>query len=228
MPGRRPILALLAVLTAGTLACRAEDPPDYTRVSPESLGIKLVAPKKDPRTGFVVGGKNPTSRIRKLKEIAGRSIAALEKDMRPGAMSRAGFLGKDERLLDVMARDNVYVVEKRKLTHQELARHLHALCALAVKHAHREPKEILYHARRFKVKATCYKGSQDSPFKDGTETSCDATVENLGNGKKLSYSLLVPYLIERYGFYEGKGTSYRVDPQKALEVLDFLEPARGR
>jgi hypothetical protein len=58
------------------------------------------------------------------------------------------------------------------------------------------------------------------------KTNCDAAIENLSNGKKLSYSLLVPYLIERYGFYEGKGTSYRVAPQKALEVLDFLKPAK--
>jgi len=26
-----------------------------------------------------------------------------------------------------------------------------------------------------------------------------------------------------YGFYEGKGISYLVDPQKVMEVLDFLK-----
>src|SRR5262245_52247701 len=228
MPRRRSTLTLLAVLAAGLPAADPEAPPDYTRVSPERLGIKLVRPEKDPKTGFVVGGKNPTSRIRKLKEIAGRSITDLEKDMRPGALSRAGFLGKDERLLDVLAADNAYVVEKRKLTHQELARHLHVLGALAVKHAQGKPKVIRYHGRRYRIRAICWKGFQDSPFKDGTKTNCDATVENLDNGKKLGYSLLVPHMIERYGFYEGKGTSYRVEPQKALEVLDFLKPARGR
>ena len=60
------------------------------------------------------------------------------------------------------------------------------------------------------------------------DTNCDATVWNLENGKKLNYSLLVPHLIERYGFYEGKGTPYRVEPRAILEVFDFLKPAKQR
>jgi hypothetical protein len=35
-------------------------------------------------------------------------------------------------------------------------------------------------------------------------------------------------MIERYGFYEGKGTRYRVEPRAVLEVLDFLKPTKGR
>ena len=34
---------------------------------------------------------------------------------------------------------------------------------------------------------------------------------------------VVPDMIERYGFYEGKGTPYRVDPKKIVEVFDFLK-----
>ena len=33
-------------------------------------------------------------------------------------------------------------------------------------------------------------------------------------------------MIERYGFYKGKGTSYRVEPRKILEILDFIKPAK--
>src|SRR6202030_2049258 len=116
-------ILLLAVLASRTVA----DPPDYTKANPKDLGINLVKPAKDPKTGFLVGGKNPTALIRKLTEIAGRPIADLEKDMRPGALSGKGFLGKDERLLDVLAKDNRYVVEKLGLAHQDLARHLHVI-----------------------------------------------------------------------------------------------------
>ncbi len=86
--------------------------------------------------------------------------------------------------------------------------------------------EIRYHGRRFRLRVQCFFGYQDSPFKDGTRANCDATVENLDNGKKLGYSLLVPHMVERYGFYEGKGTPYRVDPGKVLEVLDFIKPQK--
>jgi hypothetical protein len=202
-------------------------PPDYAKVPPESLGVRPVPPRKDPRTGFVVGGKNSTSLIRKLAEVAGRPLADLEDDMRPGALSTAGFLGKDERLLDVLAADNRYVVTELGLTHQQLARPLLVLGAVAAKGAVRGPKEVTYHGRRFKVRAALSRGFVKSPFRDGARTNCEVMVENLGSGKKLTYSLLVPQMIERYGFYEGKGTRYRVEPRAILEVFDFLRPPKG-
>jgi hypothetical protein len=131
-----------------------------------------------------------------------------------------------ERLLDVLAVDNRYVVDELGLTHQELARPLLVLGAVAAKQ--REPREITYRGRKFKVRAILSRVFVRSPFQDGTRTNCAVTVENLGNGKKLTYSLLVPQMIERYGFYEGKGTRYRVEPRAVLEVLDFLKPVKGR
>ena len=227
LPSAGPVLpAVLAVLLVLSAVAGQGPAEDYTNTDPERLGVKLVSPKKDPKTGFVVGGKNPTSLLAKLTEIAGRPVGDLEEDMRPGRLSSAGFLGEDERLLDVLAADNRYVVEELGLTHQQLARHLLLLGAVAQKEAVKEPKEIAYHGRKFKVRATLFKSSVKSPFEDGTRTNCEATVENLGNGKKLTYSLLVPQMIERYGFYEGKGTRYRVEPRAVLQVLDFLKPAR--
>ncbi|MCC6417329.1 MAG: hypothetical protein IT429_03680 [Gemmataceae bacterium] len=212
-----------------------EVPEDFTKADLKTLGVEPVSPRKDPKTGFVVGGKNETALIRKLTEIAGRRIASLEKDMRPGQLSRLGFLGKDESLLDVLAMDNGYVVEQLGLTHQELARHLHVLGAVALRQyradtkAGRKPagREILYHGKRFKLTAACFRGLITSPFEDDTKTNCEATVQNVGTGKKLTYSLLIPHMVERYGFYEGKGTPYRVDPRAILDVLDFLRPKKA-
>jgi hypothetical protein len=206
------------------------DPKDYKDAD---LDLKWVAEKKE-ASGFIVGGKNPTALIKSLKEINGRPVADLEKDMRPGAAgevgSRAGFLGPKESLVAVLAADNACVVDELGLTHQALARPLRVFGAIA----HREWKEAMdgkgyefaYHGRRFRVKAVRYKGYQESPFLDDTRTDTDVTVENLDNKKSLKYSLLVPDLIERYGFYEGTGTPYRVDPKAALAVLDFIKPAK--
>jgi hypothetical protein len=192
--------------------------------------VTPVEPKKDARTGFVVGGKNDTALIRSLKEINGRSIAELEKDMRPGAKSdvgsTAGFLGPEEKLVDVLVGDNRYVVDELGLTHQELAKHLHAIGSIGrwqVGEHRRFEYEFVYYGRRFKATTQVSKGFQPSPFRDGTQSGTDVTVENLDTGKKLSYGLLVPHLIERYGFYEGKGTAYRVEPSTVVEVFDFLQ-----
>jgi hypothetical protein len=242
---------------------------DYTKFNLEELGVYPVRTKTDPKTGFKVGGTNSTYLIRTLQGLNGRSIAALEQDMRParplpwaaalvvferllraegveatekamaqlqsilasgcnaatGESSQAGFLGPRQRLRDVLAKDNQYVVEELGLSHQNLARHLHVMGGIAFHQLkrNRDDEEFLYQGRRFKVEVFRFRGYQFSPFGDGTKGDSDVTVHNLDNGEELTYSLLVPHMIERYGFYEGKGTPYRVEPRKVLEVLDFLK-----
>ena len=233
---RRPLLALIvAAVVAGSWA--ADPPKDYKDVDPADLGVKPVPEKKDSTTGFVVGGKNPTALIKGLKEINGRPTADLEADMRPGAKTEVGsdkgFLGADENLLDVLAADNAYVVDELGLTHQELARHLRVLAAIGLKRLDESQKAkkpdpsaepFTYHGRRFTVRLLFSRGYQLSPFKDGTKTDTEARLANADTGKKLDYSLLVPDMVERYGFYEGTGTPYRVDPKDIVAVLDFLKP----
>jgi hypothetical protein len=211
----------VAALIVAVPARGEEKLKDYTGIK-----VEQVKPAKDPKTGFMVGGKNDTAAIRKLTSINGKSIAELEKAMRPKALSTAGFLGKDERLLDVMAMDNKTVVDEMGLTHREIARHLLAVEA-ALRSADgagkKEPGPFLYHGRKFKARLIMWRGYQHSPFEDGTKTNSDIVLENVATGKKLGYSCLVPLMIGRYGFYEGKGTSFRVDPAKVVEVFDFLK-----
>jgi hypothetical protein len=203
---------------------------DWGNVSLTELNREPVSVHKDPKTGFVVGGQNATASIKALDEINGRRIANLEADMRPdpegfaGVTSIKGFLGPTEKLLDVMAADNKYVVDESGLTHQELAKHLLVVVGITDKCQ----AEFVYHGRRYKVQRVAFGGWQLSPFKDDTRTDQEATVQNLENGKKLHYSLLVPLMIERYGFYEGKGTPYRVEPREVVEVFDFLVQKIGK
>lgn len=214
-------LLLIAVLLTAQ-AGDAPDGKDVTNVAPAELGVELVKPRKDPKTGFVVGGKNDTATIRRLTSINGRPIAELERAMRPGKLSTKGFLGADEKLLDVLAADNEYVVGELGRTHQELARPL--LIAAAVGKKKGEPEWVPFrlHGRRYRVKAIAFRGMVESPFEDGTRTNQEALVENRDTGKTLRYSVLVPRMVERYGFYEGRGTPYRVDPRAIVEVFDFL------
>ena len=152
-----PLFPLLVLSMLGTAFVPAQDREplkDFTNIKLEDFGIKPVDPKKDAKTGFIIGGKNATELIKKLSEINGKSIADLEKVMRPGAASKAGFLGRDEKLLEVMATDNQYVVDKLGSTHQDLAKHLHAMGAVWLWQLMNKQleREFLYHGRKFKVK----------------------------------------------------------------------------
>ena len=185
------------------------------------LNLNYVRPHRDRKTGFVVGGSNSTKTILSLDSINGIDIDALERQMRPGAPgetgSEAGFLGPDESLLRVMADDNRFVVEQQGLTHQDLARPLLLLGYFARRQ--RDQQDVTLGDMTFTVRAVHYMGSQYSPFEDRTSTSTDVTVVNKRTGHGLTFSPLVPLMIERYGFYEGKGTSYRVDPALIIDLF---------
>ncbi len=217
------------LIIAGFLAVQhvlgQDAPKDYKDIDLKKHDIPPVEEKKDVKTGFVVGGKNATALIRTLPEINGLTIDQLENVMRPGKSSSAGFLGAKEKLLDIMAADNKYVVDELGLTHRELARHMHAMGVIAalLKDEPQKSVEFVYHGRRFRVLREDTRGSQPSPFKDGTKSGSNVKVHNLDNNKKIWYGLLVPFMIERYGFYEGKETDYRVEPKQVLAVFDFLK-----
>ena len=196
--------------------------PDITK---ETFGVTPVAESKEP-SGFVIAGKNSTDSLAKLAEIHGRKIAALEFDMRPGALARAGFLGDKEKLLDVLVDDNRTVVDKLGRSHTELAMPLRILGTYAQEKATKEPIEFVYRGHRFQARAEIAKAHIESPFEDGLSTNVSVTLWNLDNGKSLTYSMMVPHLIERYGFYEGHGTSYRVEPSDIVEVLELSRQRR--
>jgi hypothetical protein len=67
-----------------------------------------------------------------------------------------------------------------------------------------------------------WRGPQESPFKDGTQTNTDHVLVNLKTGARIKYSGLLPTMIDRYGFYEGEKTNYRLDPKDIAKVADFI------
>lgn len=215
------LLATIPPAHAATEPDGGPEPKDYSKLYEEYTPLK---PKKDPKTGFIVAGKNTSELIKGLTEISGIPVAELEESMRPGGLSLAGFLGKDEGLLEVLAADNAWVL-KAGLTHQELARHLNVLVSIAkMVSKRREDSEVfVYRGVRFTTSKREWLGYQESPFRDGTKTSRDIVLKNVDNGKILKFSPLVPMMVERYGFYEGHGTSYRIDPRDIVKVLTFLE-----
>lgn len=224
--------ALLLVLAADRQAL-ADSPPTPVPLSEndaKELELSFVTSYTEAESGFIIAGKNASEVIRDLKGLNQRPIAALEKEMRPGASSDSGFLGEAESLLEVLVADNDTVTQKLKLSHAQLAKPLLVIGYYAAQHASTKPIAVSYGKEVFQVHSSLSRGFQDSPFDDGTKTNATILITNLRTGQKLNYSLLVPHMIERYGFYEGKGTPYRVDPLKIAQVLGLApeesKPAR--
>ncbi len=219
------LLALVGFLIGCFISPLQSPVADTANLRPTELAFAFFEPEIQAASGFVVGGANNTERLRRLTSLNGHSIETLEVLMRPGSRtdryegSKAGFLGKHERLLDVLVQDNTFVVEECGLSHRELARPLLLIGYYAKKHAIRAPVRMRHGTVELMVQIKRFKGYQFSPFLDGTKANNDVTITRVSDGEKLEYSLLVPHMIERYGFYEGTGTPYRVDPKS---IIDFL------
>lgn len=196
----------------------------------EELGITSMQEFFE-QSGFVQGGVNDTETIRGLESINGVSINRLEAYMRPRELSATGFLGEDESLIDVLARDNEQVLA-HDLTHQDLALPLRYIEKLyeqgMIKIADFQElttpgfNEITFDGHPYRVAVLAWRGYQGSPFCDETKTDHDFTVLNLETGQTVGYSALLVEMIPRYGFYEGTGTSYRTPPEDIINTFAHL------
>ncbi len=210
-------------------AQRKSTPHTQVQTRPSGLTFDLaddslyqpIVPKEDPG-GMLIGGVNSSNAIRRLKSINGVTIADLERRMRPGSKaangSLSGFLGEDEKLLDILVADNEFI-RTRGLEHRQLAIPLMQISNRAAELGILRPVEFEHAGTKWRVVVRASRGYQYSPFDDDTKTNADFEVTNLGNGQTLKFSGLVPLMIERYGFYEGKGTPYRVEPSDVIKLL---------
>ncbi len=168
--------------------------------------------------------------------------------MRPGGISIEGFLGQTESLQAVLDLDKKTVSEAR-LIHQDLANVLKAIISICREYSnnplHETGKDIVLEnayppfkrdvkvinckgvdieiehvdGTVYRVIMESFRGAQGSPFGDGTYADSDYFVTNVSTKTELNFSRLIPDMVERYGFYEGEGTRYRVSP---ASIIDFF------
>lgn len=247
-------LLLLGVNVTGCSRDSGDLQPAQTQVQPSSPAI-LGTPDSSTRFdlsdetlyspvpssvdpgGLVIAGDNSSDVIRDLTSINGLSIPELEQLMRPRNKDKrssvAGFLGADESLIDLLVEDNDFV-HSLGLTHRELAIPLLQLFRKALGNRKESPPGSNQYIANFShaginwsVKMQFWDGLQHSPFNDETSASSDYVITNVDNGHILNVPELVPTMIERYGFYEGHGTNYRVSPQDIVALLGINADRKG-
>ncbi|MFP4497475.1 MAG: hypothetical protein ACLFQV_04630 [Vulcanimicrobiota bacterium] len=140
--------------------------------------------------------------------------------MKPGIITLSGFLGEDGRnLIDILESDDAEV-KRLGYTHEQIADKMKQLRDAAYEGLE-EYFEIPPH---FKVKVATFRGKLPCPFGDpGVHRKVITHVINTEKDQELFYTDLSIHMIKEHGFYQGRGSSYRIDPGKAAEVLE-LEP----
>jgi hypothetical protein len=153
------------------------------------------------------------------------SSEELESRMQPGALSQDGFLGKNEKLDDVLTRDAKTVLELG-VTYDELADRLEILLQAATESKSRKAK-----VKNFSVESKVFTGFQICPWtKDIHHAQCtgaggvkfgsvDWCIKNLNTDQQMCGPGLITHLIRAHHFFEGFGSPRRVDPRELAMLL---------
>lgn len=156
-------------------------------------------------------------------------IDELEARMRPGAFSRVGFLGPDERLQDVLETD-ARTLEELHLDYGQLTAPLDSL----IVEAENSPRRRTEVDGRFLAEVVVHTGFQICPWAvDPNHSQCTAGqgvqhasvdwfVRNLKTGRELRGPGLIVHLIRDHHFFQGRGSPLRVDPSDLAELLGLV------
>ncbi len=143
-------------------------------------------------------------------------MEAVQREMRPGVIARDGFLGTDtRRLQDILIADDAEV-QRLGVTHAELAARLLTLRDAGVKGL----GEDIPVPPHFVVRVESVRGKLPCPFRHpGVYQKVNTRIRRVDTGEELLVTDLGLHLIVVHGFYGGRGSPYRLDPEVLVRVL---------
>jgi hypothetical protein len=138
--------------------------------------------------------------------------------MAPGAITRDGFLGDDRRpLVDILLADET-AVKALDLDHPRIAARMRELRDAGMAGL----GEFVEVAPHFEVRVDSVRGRLPCPFGDpGVFPKTNVTVRNRRTDRESTYTDLHIHLILAHGFYEGRGSPFRLEPKDLAEVLEI-------
>ena len=138
--------------------------------------------------------------------------------MSPGVITRDGFLGSDTRnLVDILVADDAEV-RRLGVSHQAVA---HRMIELRDAGARGLGEYIDAEGGHFEVRVDSVRGKLPCPFGDpGVFPKTNISVRNKKLDREIIYTDLHIHLIYAHGFYEGKGSPFRLEPKDAVQILE--------
>ncbi len=135
----------------------------------------------------------------------------------PGALCRDGFLGDDHRELQEILDADRATVEALGLTHRDIAAALDDACRAAM-----AGLEAPVHLTSGNLVAEFHDamGFIPSPWGEGKLfAKGEVVVTDPATGDRLVYTPLSVHLIGKHGFYQGRGSPYRLDPARVARLF---------
>jgi hypothetical protein len=144
----------------------------------------------------------------------------IQDKMRPGIITRDGFLGNDRRnLIDILIEDDEEV-KRLGFDHQQIANRMMELRDAGM----RGLGDFISVEPHYEIRVDSVRGKLPCPFGDpGIFPKTNVTVRNLETKKEITYTDLHIHMIGSHGFYEGRGTPFRLNPKDLVDVLEIVE-----
>lgn len=151
-----------------------------------------------------------------MKQSPELSIA--QSNMAPGAITLYGFLGPDDRnLIDIIIEDEGEV-NRLGLSNEQIGRRMEELRDQGL----RGLGEFIRVEPHFQVRVETVRGKLPCPFGDpGLHGKTNIQVRNEATGKEVVYSDMQIHLIAEHGFYQGRGSMFRLNPSELAETLEI-------
>lgn len=142
----------------------------------------------------------------------------IQEAMKPGVITLDGFLGTDERnLVDILTEDDAQV-KRLGLTHQQIAKRM----VWFREQGRKGLDEFISVEPCFQVRVMSVRGKLPSPFGGpGLYQKRNITVRNLELDREITFTDLHIHMVRDHGFYEGKGSQFRLEPKDLAEILDI-------
>jgi hypothetical protein len=142
---------------------------------------------------------------------------AIQRQMAPGVITLEGFLGTDNRkLIDILNADDA-TVRRAEVTHQQIAERMQYFRDIGLDGL----GEFMGVDDHFDVRVDSVRGKLPSPFGGpGMYEKVNTTVVNKRLGREVVYTDLHIHFVRDHGFYEGKGSSYRLEPEDLIAILE--------
>ncbi len=139
--------------------------------------------------------------------------------MAPGALSKEGFLGEDHRELAELLTDDDHLVQSLGLSHEAIADALQDALDRAEGDLGRpvdlgNGRTATY--RESMGRIPCPFGGC-GVFRKGEVELTDPT-----SGLAVRFTPLSIHMIRRHGFYQGRGTRYRLEPETLSRLLGLM------
>jgi len=140
----------------------------------------------------------------------------VQHNMRPGIITLRGLLGEDHRnLVDILIEDDGEV-KRLGTSHEAIATRMQELRDAGV---HGLGESITVEGR-YEVRVDSVRGVLPCPFEDAVVQKTFIQVHNQELDRAITYTDLHIHMIREHGFYEGKGSAFRLAPHDLVAILD--------